>query len=116
MMNSIKPYSRMERVGVQILTCLSEIKLQYINLSNLGLVTFTSVDVSPDLKTAKVFYSVLGKKKSRKAINIDMNKKRKAFKKYLGPKLRIRYTPDLKFCIDDSFAYGEKISKLINAL
>lgn len=115
-MNSIKPYSRKERVGVQVLASLSEIKLQYVNLSNLGLVTFTSVDVSPDLKTAKVFYSVLGKKKSSEAINIDMNKKRKAFKKYLGAKLQIRYTPDLKFYLDESLAYGEKISKLINSI
>ena len=115
-MNSIKPYSRSERVGMQVLASLSEIKLQYVNLSNLGLVTFTSVDVSPDLKTAKVFYSVLGKKKSSEAINIDINKKRKAFKKYLGPKLRIRYTPDLKFYMDESLAYGEKISKLINSI
>ena len=95
---------------------LSEIKLQHINLSNLGLVTFTIVDVAPDLKTARVYYSVLGKKKSNEAISININKKRKAFKKYLGPKLRIRYTPDLKFYMDESFSYGEKISKLINTL
>jgi ribosome-binding factor A len=62
-MNSIKPYNRMERISVLVLASLSEITLQYVNLSNLGLVTFTSVDVAPDLKTAKVFYSVLGKKK-----------------------------------------------------
>ena len=115
-MNSIKPYNRMERISVLVLASLSEITLQYVNLSNLGLVTFTSVDVAPDLKTAKVFYSVLGKKKSNDAINIDINKKRKAFKKYLGPKLRIRYTPDLKFYMDESLAYGEKISKLINSI
>ena len=115
-MNSIKPYNRMERIEVQVLAILSEIKLQYVTLTNLGLVTFTSVDVSPDLKTAKVYYSVLGKKKSNEAINIDINKKRKAFKKYLGPKLRIRYTPDLKFIMDDSHEYGEKISKLIKNL
>ena len=115
-MNSIKPYNRMERISVLVLASLSEITLQYVNLSNLGLVTFTSVDVSPDLKTAKVFYSVLGKKKSNDAINIDINKKRKAFKKYLGPKLRIRYTPDLKFIMDESLVYGEKISKLINSI
>ena len=106
----------MDRISVLVLASLSEITLKYVNLSNLGLVTFTSVDVAPDLKTAKVFYSVLRKKKSNDAINIDINKKRKAFKKYLGPKLRIRYTPDLKFFMDESLVYGEKISKLINSI
>ena len=106
----------MERISVLVLASLSEIALKYVNLSNLGLVTFTNVDVAPDLKTAKVFYSVLGKKKSNDAINIDINKKRKAFKKYLGPKLRIRYTPDLKFFMDESLVYGEKISKLIKSI
>tara|TARA_B100001250_G_C19635324_1_gene715675 strand:+ start:655 stop:975 length:321 start_codon:yes stop_codon:yes gene_type:complete len=106
----------MDRISNQVLEILAEIKLQYIDLSNLGLVTFTRVDVAPDLKTAKIFYSVLGRKKKDDIINIEINKKRKAFKKYLGKKLHIRYIPDLKFYLDESFIYGEKISKLIKSL
>ena len=115
-MNSPKPYNRMDRINNLILSILTEINLKYIDLSYLGLVTFTKIDAAPDLKTAKVFYSVFNMKKDRNLISIEINRKRKAFKKYLGPKLNIRYTPDLKFYLDESFNYGEKISKLIKSV
>jgi ribosome-binding factor A len=115
-LKSLKPYNRTDRLGAQVLETLSEITLKHISLASLGLVTFTSVDLAPDLRTAKVFYSVLGRKKSKQIIDLELNKKRKAFKKYLSSKLKIRFTPDLKFYLDESFLYGERISKLINSL
>ena len=87
-----------------------------INLSNIGFITISCVKVAPDLRSAKIFYSVINPRLPLEKINIELNKKRKAFKKYLGPKLNIRYTPDLKFYLDESLNYGEKISKLINSI
>jgi len=104
----------MDRVGNQVLEILCGILTKYINLSHLGFVTFTHVDVAPDLRTAKVYYSVLRRKKSDKEINIAINQKRKAFKKYMGPELHLKSTPDLHFYHDESLLYGNKINKLIH--
>ena len=104
----------MDRVGNQVLDILSGILIRDIDLSHLGFVTFTFVEVAPDLRSAKVFYSVLNRKKSDEAINIDINKKRKAFKKYMGPELQLKSTPELRFYYDESLIYDQKINKLLH--
>ena len=58
-MNSNKPYNRLDRINNQILDILSDIMMKNVDLSHLGFITFTSVDVAPDLRTAKIYYSVL---------------------------------------------------------
>ena len=112
-MNSNKPYNRVDRINRQILDILSDILIKYIDLSHLGFITFTSVDVAPDLRSAKVFYSVLSGKLSVSKIEIEMNKKQKAFKKYMSPQLSLRYTPDIQFYLDETLAYSEKIDILL---
>ena len=112
-MNSKKPYKRVDRINRQILDILSDILIKYIDLSHLGFITFTSVDVAPDLRSAKVFYSVLSGKLSVSKIEIEMNKKQKAFKKYMSPQLSLRYTPDIQFYLDETLAYSEKIDILL---
>ncbi|MBL7014684.1 MAG: ribosome-binding factor A, partial [Candidatus Marinimicrobia bacterium] len=54
-MKSKKPYKRTDRVGNQILSILGDVLIKYIDLSHIGFVTFTHVDIAPDLRTAKVF-------------------------------------------------------------
>ena len=112
-MNSNKPYNRVDRINRQILDILSDILIKYIDLSHLGFITFTSVDVAPDLRSAKVFYSVLSGNLSVTKIEVEMNKKQKAFKKYMSPQLSLRYTPDLRFFLDETLAYSEKIDNLL---
>tara|TARA_B000000557_G_scaffold182428_1_gene149061 strand:+ start:1471 stop:1845 length:375 start_codon:yes stop_codon:yes gene_type:complete len=112
-LNNKKPYNRVDRVGNQILDILSSILIKYIDLSNLGFITFTYVRVSPDLKNAKVFYSILDSKKTDEEINIAINQKRKAFKKYMGPQLQLKSTPDLRFYRDESILYENKINQML---
>ena len=112
-MNNKKPYNRVDRVGNQILDILSSILIKYIDLSNLGFITFTYVRVSPDLRNAKVFYSILDSKKTDEEINIAINQKRKAFKKYMGPQLQLKSTPDLRFYRDESILYENKINQML---
>ena len=72
-MNQSKPYNRMDRVSNQVLDVLSGILIKNIDLSYLGFVTFSHVDVASDLRSAKVYYSVLGRKKSDQEINIELS-------------------------------------------
>jgi len=113
-LTSTKPYSRSERVEKQILEIISSIALKNINLSYLGFITFTSVDMSPDLKNAKIYYSVLNQKFPDYELDIEINKKQKAFKKYLSPELHLRATPKIRFINDKQFLYQENIDNLLN--
>ena len=45
-----------------------------------------------------------------------MNKKQRAFKKFLSPQLHLRSTPKIQFFNDKKFSYQEKIKRLINEL
>ena len=112
-MKSKKPYSRVERVNKQILDILSGILTKNVDLSFLGFVTFTNVDIAPDFKSAKIFYSILNPRFSNEKVNIEINKKRKAFKKYMSPQLHLKNIPDLRFYMDNSLEYGENIERLL---
>ena len=112
-MTSNKPYTRSERVEKQLLDIISSIALKNIDLSSLGFVTFTDVDISPDLKNAKIFFSVLNQKLPDDKLEIEINRKQKAFKKFLSPELHLRTTPNIKFVIDNKLSYQEKIDSLL---
>lgn len=112
-MNSNKPYKRVDRINRQILDILSDILIKNIDLSYLGFITFTNVDVAPDLRTAKVFYSILSGKLPDSKVDVEINKKQKAFKKFMSPQLSLRYTPDIRFILDETLAYSEKIDNLL---
>ena len=108
-----KPYTRSERVEKQLLDIISSIALKNIDLSSLGFVTFTDVDISPDLKNAKIFFSVLNQKLPDNKLEIEINKKQKAFKKFLSPELNLRTTPNIQFVNDKKLSFQEKIDNLL---
>tara|TARA_B100000073_G_C23699431_1_gene559680 strand:- start:872 stop:1255 length:384 start_codon:yes stop_codon:yes gene_type:complete len=112
-LTSNKPYKRSERVEKQILEIISSIAIKNIDLSSLGFITFTDVDISPDLKNAKVFFSVLNQKLPDDELEIKINRKQKAFKKFLSPELHLRTTPKIQFVNDKNLSYQEKISNLL---
>ena len=115
-MRNNRPYKRTDRVSKQILEILCEILIRHIDLSHLGFVTFTSVQISPDLRNARVYYSILNPSKSWQQINDEINSHRKAFKKFMSPKLHLKNIPDLRFYRDERMEYGDRISKLFRDL
>ena len=112
-MTSKKPYNRSERVEKQLLEIISSIAIKNIDLSSLGFITFTDVDISPDLKNAKIFFSVLNQKLPDDELEIEINRRKKAFKKFLSPELHLRTTPKIQFVNDKKFSYQEKIDSLL---
>jgi|TARA_B100001079_G_C16395403_1_gene508828 ribosome-binding factor A len=111
-----KPYKRTERVSLLIQQILGEIATKHIDLSHLGFITFTHVDISPDLRHSKVLYSVLNNKLSEKEINLELNKLSKSFRKYLGQEIRLKYTPDLTFYQDEAIKHEEHMQSIIKDL
>ncbi|MBH1942303.1 30S ribosome-binding factor RbfA [Mobilitalea sibirica] len=73
-----------------------------------------SVEVSPDLKTAKVYISVLGDKESQESTRLGLKSAASFMRGQLAKTLNLRNTPELTFIIDNSIEYGVNMSKLIN--
>jgi ribosome-binding factor A len=77
-------------------------------------VTVTGVRVSPDLGIAKIYVSIFGVEDSN-AVLEQINHHNKEIRKHLGNSIRhqARIIPELKFFLDDSLDYAEKIDKLL---
>ncbi len=115
-MNLATPYRRPDRVAQQILEILGEIAARNIDLSHLGFITFTRVEITSDLKQAKIYFSVIQPKPDNSSVIERLNRLSSAFRKYLGPELRIKHTPELQFIHDESLEYAEKMNKLLSDL
>jgi ribosome-binding factor A len=83
--------------------------------SEIGFVTVTDVKVSADLKIAKIYISVLDRKK-REAVLEKIKLKTGLVRSLLASRIRIKFTPELKFFIDDTLDYVEKIEGLIKKI
>lgn len=79
------------------------------------MVTITGVDVSPDLRNATIFISVIDFSKKESTLNV-LKKAKGYIKAELGKKLRMKYMPDLDFKWDESIEQGLKISKILNQM
>ncbi len=115
-MKSYRPYKRTDRVANEILHILGSIQIESIDLSPLGFVTFTQVDVTTDLRSAKVYFSVVDPKEDRKTLEREMNHLAKKFRKYLGQELRTKFIPELKFFFDDTYEYTQKLDVLFQEI
>jgi ribosome-binding factor A len=84
-------------------------------ISSFGLITITSVKVSPDLKIAKIYLSVL--EKDRREAALEKVKSVSGYiRSELASRIRIKFVPELKFFIDDTLDYVEKIEGLIKKI
>lgn len=72
------------------------------------------VEVAPDLKTAKVYISVLGDDESKKSTLAGLRSAASFMRGQLAKSLNLRNTPELTFVIDNSIEYGAHMSKLID--
>ena len=111
--NSIK-YSRMNgEVQREISKIIArDIKDPRIN----PMTSVVSVDVTPDLKYAKVFVSVLGNDEEKEKTRRGLASASSHIRSLLAKSLNLRNTPELTFLIDDSIEYGVNMSKKIDDL
>ena len=110
---------RMERVEKLIkeeisLIFLHKLKDKWPDL-DIGFVTITNVKVTPDLKIAKIYISILDKE-NREEILEKIKLKTGFIRSELASRIKIKFTPELKFFIDDTLDYVEKIEGLIKKI
>ena len=109
------PFTRSDRVGVLIQKVLSEILKKDIGDPRLKAATITEVDVSLDLKRAKIYFTTSGGKQKKKAAIDGFNSAFGFIKRTLAQELDLKYMPDLKFFYDESLDYGSHIDELIKS-
>lgn len=73
-----------------------------------------AVEVTPDLKYAKAYISVLGEEESKKSTQEGLKKASSFIRRELARRLNLRNTPELTFVLDQSIEYGINMSKKID--
>ncbi|RME76416.1 MAG: 30S ribosome-binding factor RbfA [Chloroflexi bacterium] len=82
----------------------------------LGFVTVTRVEVSPDLRHAKVFVSVLGSAEEAQTALEGLTSASRFFRRELGQALSLRVVPDLSFRLDTSLEHALQIDRLLDEI
>ncbi|UCG92431.1 MAG: 30S ribosome-binding factor RbfA [candidate division WOR-3 bacterium] len=104
---------REKRIASVLEREVSTIITQDMRDPRLGFITVTRVEVSPDLKTAIVYFSSLEKKSESLEI---LNKARGFIRTTLARRVKLKFMPELQFKIDDSYEYGKKIDELFETI
>ena len=109
--NSIKNI----RINEEVMRDLSniirgEIKDPRIN----PMTSVVAVEVAPDLKTAKAYISVLGDEESQKKTLAGLRSAEGYIRRALAKSINLRNTPEIRFILDQSIAYGVEMSKKID--
>lgn len=92
---------------------ISEIIQNDIKDPRVGFVSVVHVDVSGDLRHAKVYVSVLGDEKTTADSMTALKSASGFIRREIAQRIQLRYTPELTFLYDDSIAHGAKISKIL---
>jgi len=112
----MRQFKRSDRLRSQILRDV-QVMLEHECTARLqGMVTFTDVEISADLKYATIFYSVLGDDEAKQRASAYLTRIRKRVQSELGALLRLKKTPEIKFEFDPSIERGMRIEQILNEL
>ena len=107
---------RLDRVNQLMKEEISLLVQRELKDPRLGFVTVTEVDVAKDLKTARVYVSVLGSEADWQASLEALERARGFIRNWLAPRLRMRSIPHLTFHADRSMAHAAHIQSLLEGL
>lgn len=107
---------RSVRVGDQILKEIAELLIRKIKDPRIKGVTLTGIQLSDDLRHAKVYFSVLGNKGDIKKNQAGLDSAKGYIKREIGSRLHLRYIPDILFRHDSALEMGEQMEKLFQKI
>jgi ribosome-binding factor A len=106
--------SRMRRVNEVIRQVLGDVIATDLKDPRIGFVTVTEVDTSPDLRTSRVYVSVLGGEAEREKALAGLRSAHGFLQGRIASELRMKRTPTLTFHYDESVDRGVRISRLLD--
>ena len=108
----MKKTRRTSRVGEMVRDALVEVLRHDLKNVDIGFASITGVDVSPDLHFARVYVSGLNEEQTQDAVE-QLQHARGAARRFLGQRIRLRYTPELDFQYDDTAMKASRIESIL---
>jgi ribosome-binding factor A len=106
---------RPERVAEEFREILAE-EIPRLKDPRVGFITVTRVDVSPDLRRATVFYTVLGADRDHRRTRAGLESARAHLRAELGHQVRLKFTPELAFEEDIGLTQVERVAEILRRL
>lgn len=111
-----KNEARLGRVNEELMKALSQIiTYELKNPDVTGMISVTRVKVTPDLKYAKVYVSILNSKNIKDTL-AGLKKSAGFVRSELAKRVNLRNTPEIIFELDDSIEYGSKIDSILKEI
>ena len=104
---------RVEKLQELIKQEVGKILLMDIKDSRIGFVTVTGVEMTGDLREAKIFVSIMGNDEQIKSSWEGLQSALGYIRREIGRRIKIRFTPEISFALDKSLDYSEHIQKLL---
>lgn len=109
-----KDNTRLNRINEELKKEISHvITFELKNTNITGLISVTKVKITPDLRFARVYVSLLNSKSKTKTM-AGLQNAVGYIRGQIAKKINLRVTPDLQFELDESMEYGEKMDKIIS--
>jgi ribosome-binding factor A len=109
-------HKRCDKVAETIHETISAILSKGLNDPRIGFVTIIAVDVTVDLRLAKVFFTVIGDDLAKKNSEAGLNSAKSYIRRELGKVLSLRFLPDIIFAYDHSQDYGNRIDTILREI
>ncbi len=107
---------RAERVASLIKEEVSDIISKVLEHESVGFWTVTDVRVSPDLRYAKIYISIYGDKVTQQNTIRKIESLKKTIRHRLGSRLRLRFTPEIEFYLDNTLEHVDRINALLKRI
>ena len=104
---------RIEKLQELIKQEMSKMLLKELKDPRIGFVTVTDVEMTGDLREAKIYVSVMGDSEQVKSSLEGLNSALGFVRREIGQRIRLRFTPEISFALDTSLDYGDHIQKLL---
>lgn len=106
---------RPDRVSEEFREVLAE-EIPRLKDPRIGFVTVTGVDVTPDLRRASVYYTVLGEEADRRSTRAGLRSARGHLRQVLGEQVRLKFLPELEFVEDDTRERADRVEELLRKI
>ena len=108
--------SRQDKVAEAIKKEVSLIIHDELKDPRLGFVTITAVEITQDLKYAKIFFSVLGKEEDRKKTKMALDSALGFIRRLLAQRIRLMFVPEIAFKEDKSSEYSVRMQEVLDEI
>lgn len=106
---------RAQRIGDQLRVELADLIQHEMRDPRIGFVTVTEVRMSPDLKYARVYVSILGDDEEKDETLAALVRAAGFLRTHIGRRLKLRLVPELRFVLDETLDNTERIDELLEA-